>query len=1161
MANVDVMSLSARLTLDTSQYEAALHNAVNAGSNVTSNLSQVSTGMNTAQSSTNELASQMQKASMIGNLMASAIKSATSAIVDFGKQSIGAGMSFDSSMSQVAATMGVTVDEVQELRDFAQDMGASTAFSATQAADALNYMALAGYDAEKSMSMLPNVLNLAASGGMDLATASDMITDAQSALGLSMDETTELVNKMAKTASSSNTSVSQLGEAMLQIGGSAKKLKGGTTELTTILGMLADNGMKGAEGGTHLRNMLTSLMSPTKDATAMMEKLGVSLYDSEGNMRSLNDVFIDLRNGMDSLATQAERDQVITSIFNARDMKAAEAMIANVGDRYEELSGKIDEAAGAAQDMANTQLDNLQGDITLFKSAVEGAQIAVSDRLTPSLRKFTQFGSKAVSEMSKGFGRDGLSGAMEALHLTIGKEFGDTAKAIFAVESATKGAIAAFITYKALVKGWAAVQAIMATVKAIQAATTAQEAFNAVTALNPYAAILAGVAAASVALRSYINAQTDAIDVTVDGDNAMTDAQKELLASIEETNKAVNEGVQASKDRMQQTEDDADATENLYKQLWRLKDIEELSSSQKAKMAAIVEELNGKVAGLNLQFDEQTGKLKNNKEAVDELMNSYLKQAKVEAARENLVELMKQQMTAEDNLTKATSERNKLIYRRNELEQTRERLERKLANTENLTLDQQDDIRYSLKEVNEELSKVKNTLGGADGVNNAFTTASATAREVNEQVDKMCGIIGQSKEEFTAQQQAVDKSTGSLATYVAGIAQSVISSTSLVENAASTYYDTVNEIAGVTMSINHRVVDLSGETAESIGSLLDQYDSLVEKQKSAIEGSVSFFGGFDTEESTTFETLWKNLSDTNYALETWATNIENLESRNVSGALIQQLKDMGLGSWAEVNAMVNSTDEELKRYSELWDKTEASVASVTDRMVKGQKKSIENQLRELAGVPTGHIEDFKQAYYDMGIAADTGFEKGVHDKLAEAAKSGKDLAEEAIDETTTELDAHSPSKEFERLGRYAAQGFAIGLRDEAQLMAIEAASQNIARTAIDAVTSMLGIHSPSKVLRKMGGFFSEGFALGINDNAGMAEESAMMMADSAAESAYIEPSVGSITANTQAADSQLGRQATINLSVDGQLMASVLAPLIDVISGRNIMLATRGRQL
>lgn len=301
MAENDVMSLTAHLSLDTSAYEAALHAAVTAGQNFASNLGSVSAGLNSAQTAANSngaamnaaaqgaanlnaqaaqaaasadqlgnemhqtaqqtaqlaqqgnnsgnsvqnLGAQMQKAAIIGNLMASAIKSATHAIVDFGKQSIGAGMNFDSSMSQVAATMGVTVDEVQNLRDFAQEMGASTAFSATQAADALNYMALAGYDAEKSMSMLPNVLNLAASGSMDLARASDMITDTQSALGLSMAETTELVNKMAKTASSSNTSVSQLGEAMLTIGGSAKKLSGGTTELATILGILADNGMKG----------------------------------------------------------------------------------------------------------------------------------------------------------------------------------------------------------------------------------------------------------------------------------------------------------------------------------------------------------------------------------------------------------------------------------------------------------------------------------------------------------------------------------------------------------------------------------------------------------------------------------------------------------------------------------------------------------------------------------------------------------------------------------------------------------------------------------------------------------------------------------------------------------------------------------------------------
>ena len=352
-------------------------------------------------------------AKKMGAAVGVAVTAATTATVAFGKQSVAVGQEFDRSMSQVAATMGVSVDEIQELREFALKMGQTTVFSATQSAQALNYMALAGYDAEKSMAMLPNVLNLAASGGMDLALASDMITDAQSALGLSMDDTTELVNKMAKAASSSNTSVSQLGEAILQIGGTAKKLKGGTTELTTILGILADNGMKGAEGGTHLRNMLNSLISPSKEAEEMMADLGISLYDAEGNMRSLDDVFVDLRESMNALTTQAERDQVVSTLFNARDMKAAEALLAGVGDRYAELSGKINNAAGAAKEMSGTQLQNLSGDITLFKSALEGAQIVVSDKLTPTIREFVQFGTNGLQKLTEAFSTGGLTGLME----------------------------------------------------------------------------------------------------------------------------------------------------------------------------------------------------------------------------------------------------------------------------------------------------------------------------------------------------------------------------------------------------------------------------------------------------------------------------------------------------------------------------------------------------------------------------------------------------------------------------------------------------------------------------------------------------------------------------------------------------------------------------
>lgn len=319
-------------------------------------------------------------------------------VVEFAKESVDVGMNFDKAMSQVAATMGKTTDEIQDLNEFAQEMGATTAFSATQSAEALNYMALAGYDAETAMSMLPTVLNLAAAGGMDLAVASDMVTDAQSALGLSLEETSEMVDKMAMASSKSNTSVQQLGEAFLTVGGTAKNLQGGTTELATSLGILADNGIKGAEGGTALRNIILSLSAPTDKAKDSIEALGLQVFDSAGNMRSLDDVFGDLSDTLSTM-TQEERVNVLNDIFNKVDLKSVNALLANTGERFDELAGYIDDAQGSAQKMADTQLDNLEGDITLLKSATEGFQISISNYLTPSLRSLAQVGGNAFSEL------------------------------------------------------------------------------------------------------------------------------------------------------------------------------------------------------------------------------------------------------------------------------------------------------------------------------------------------------------------------------------------------------------------------------------------------------------------------------------------------------------------------------------------------------------------------------------------------------------------------------------------------------------------------------------------------------------------------------------------------------------------------------------------
>lgn len=353
--------------------------------------------------------------------------------IKFGKDAVGVGMEFDKSMSQVGATMGAKANEMMEyngktmtqieaLTDFAKEMGATTAFSATQASEGLNYMALAGYDAETSIKMLPNVLNLASAGAMDLGRASDMLTDTQSALGLTLPETTELVDKMAVTASSSNTSVEQLGDAMLRVGGTAKSMKGGTTELASALGILADNGTKGAEGGTALRNVLLGIQGKKFEKT--FGALGVSAYDSEGNLRSLKDVLSDMNSVMEGMSSE-EKTKLITNTFNKADLKNVNALLDTTTDRWDELTEAIENSQGSAEEMAKTQLDNLAGDVTMFQSALEGVQIALSDKVTPSLRKLVQFGTSGLETLKKAF--DEPSKALE----TLGEWFGKVGEQAF----------------------------------------------------------------------------------------------------------------------------------------------------------------------------------------------------------------------------------------------------------------------------------------------------------------------------------------------------------------------------------------------------------------------------------------------------------------------------------------------------------------------------------------------------------------------------------------------------------------------------------------------------------------------------------------------------------------------------------------------------------
>ena len=398
----------------------------------------------------------MQKLGKIGSVamkgIVTAVTAAGTALLALGKKAVSVGMNFETSMSQVMATMGINTSTkegqqaYETLTAAAEKMGAETAFTASQAADALNYLALAGYDAETAAAALPTVLHLAGAGGMDLATASDMITDSMAALQMEVNQTNldRFADQMAKTASTTNTSVSQLGEAILTVGATAANLKNGTTELNTQLGILANVGIKGAEGGTHLRNILLRLQNPTEKAAKQLSKLGVSVYDAQGNMRDTGDIFNDLKNAMTGMS-QAEIDEVMSAIFNKTDLAAAQALLAGAGDEYARIFSIIENSGGAAAEMYQTMLDNLKGDVDIFNSATEALYLSLYKEINGTLRSLVQTGTSYMNRLNDAFKAGGFEGLVTELGNVLGDAVGVIMSYVPKLVEAGTGIVIAFI--------------------------------------------------------------------------------------------------------------------------------------------------------------------------------------------------------------------------------------------------------------------------------------------------------------------------------------------------------------------------------------------------------------------------------------------------------------------------------------------------------------------------------------------------------------------------------------------------------------------------------------------------------------------------------------------------------------------------------------------
>ena len=329
-----------------------------------------------------------QKMETIGNSIAGAGKkmmSVTTVIGGVGVAAVKTAADFDSAMSQVAAVSGATGKDFDTLRNKAREMGAKTKFSATEAAEAMNYMAMAGWKTEDMLDGIEGVMNLAAASGEDLATTSDIVTDALTAFGLSAKDSGHFADILAAASSNANTNVSMMGETFKYCAPIAGALGFSAEDTAEAIGLMANAGIKSSQAGTALRTIMNNLAGDVKISGKAIGDVTIATTNADGSMRDLSDILADCRSAFGNL-TESEKAQAAESLVGKNAMSGFLALMnAGQGD-IDKLSSAIDNCDGSAEKMAMTMQDNLAGQLTILKSQLQELAISFGDILMPAIR-------------------------------------------------------------------------------------------------------------------------------------------------------------------------------------------------------------------------------------------------------------------------------------------------------------------------------------------------------------------------------------------------------------------------------------------------------------------------------------------------------------------------------------------------------------------------------------------------------------------------------------------------------------------------------------------------------------------------------------------------------------------------------------------------------
>lgn len=567
----------------------------------------------------------------IANLTADGLELLARKLLEVGKNVIAVGEQFSSSMSEVGAISGATAEQMELLEKTAREYGAATRFSASESAQALKYMALAGWDTQQSIDALGSVLDLAAAGNMDLARASDIVTDYLTAFGLTAQDSAHFVDIMAYAMSNSNTNVEQLGEAYKNCAAGAGAMGYSVEDVTAALMTMANAGIKGGEAGTSLNAVMTRLATDTKGCATALEEYGIHIYDANGNMKSMASILEGLADKWGGL-TQQEQANLGKMIAGQNQLNAFQTMMAGLSDKakqtgqsFGDYTKALEECDGVSKDMAKTMSDNLSGDLKTMQSAFEELALKIYDSGETPLRDLVQL----ITE--KGVP------ALESLISHM-----DVIVPIFVAAASAVGAYKAALGIQSIINGITQATAALTAAKAAEKVATdeaavSQAALNTVQAANPIGLVVGAIAMLVAGLTTY--------SMIADGASKSTgeyaDELNRAKDAIDDCNKQLDNAKNHYSDTIANSQAQAAQIKALSEEYENLRLQKNKTEGQSLLLDNIAEQLAKSMGKTSEELKDQAGNYRELTKEVDEYIKKLKQQAEIQAATELYGEAVK----------------------------------------------------------------------------------------------------------------------------------------------------------------------------------------------------------------------------------------------------------------------------------------------------------------------------------------------------------------------------------------------------------------------------------------------------------------------------------------------------------------------------------------